>query len=149
MPDSHFGRLSPPYGQYLEIRVASKTSLTSIGKKVDAIYVDADFCPLRNRDGLIAFGPFSDDGRDLSLPSDAGALHAGKDGLFRYRFYVVVSYTAQRAASPGQLQLPTYDLREAKRDLCLQLFAPGYNVIKSRSDTIRVPADMVSAALKP
>lgn len=148
MPNSHFGQPSPPYGQYLEIRVASKTSLTSIEKKADGIYVDADFCPLRNRNGLIAFGPFSDDGRDLSLPSDAGSLHAGRDGLFRYRLYVVVAYTAQRVTSSGQLQLPTYDLRGAKRDLCLRLFAPGYNLIKSRSGTISVPADMISEALK-
>lgn len=148
MPDSHLGQPSPPYGQYLEIRVASKTSLTSIGKKIDAVYVDADFCPLRNRDGLIAFGPFSDDGRDFSLPSEAGALHAGSDGFFRYRLYVVVAYTAQRVANPGQVQLPTYDLRGTTRDLCLRLFAPGYNLIKSRSDTITVPAKMISAALK-
>jgi hypothetical protein len=146
--DSHFGQPSPPYGQYLEVRVASKTSLTSIRRKVDGVYVDADFCPLRNRNGLIAFGPFSDDGRDLSLPSDAGSLHAARDGLFRYRLYVVVAYTAQRETSPGQLQLPTYDLRGAKRDLCLRLFAPGFNLIRSRSGTISVPADMISTALK-
>jgi hypothetical protein len=93
-------------------------------------------------------GPLSRDGRDLSQPSDAGVLHAGRDGLFRYSLYVAVAYTAQRVPGPAQFQLPTYDLRGAKRDLCLRLFAPGYNLIKSRSDTIRVSADMISAALK-
>jgi hypothetical protein len=152
IPKSRFSASSPsygpsPYGQYLEIRIASKTSLTSIGRKLDAVYVDADFCPLRNRDGVIAFPPFSDDRQDLSEPSDASALRAGRDGLFQYRVYVVVAYTAQRA-KPGQFQLPTYDLLRTHRDLCLRLFAPGYNLIKSRSDTIRVPADMIAAALR-
>lgn len=147
VPNSHFGKPSPPYGEYLEIRLASKTSLTSIGRKVDAVYVDADFCPLRDRNGLIVFGPFSDEVRDLSLPRHASTLRAGRDGLFRYRLYVVPAYNAHRVSAPGQLQLPTYDLREAKRDLCLRLFAAGYNLIESRSDIIRVPADMISAAL--
>lgn len=143
-------RLSPSssYGRYLEIDLASKTSLTSIGRKVDAVYVDADFCPMRNRNGLIAFGPYGSDGRDLGLPNDASALKAGTDGLFRYRLYVVVGYRAQRATQPGQFQLPTYDLQGSSSDLCLRLFAPGYNLIKSRSNIIRVPADMVTSALK-
>lgn len=139
---------SPPYGRYLEIRLASKTSLTSIGREVDAVYVDADLCPFRNTHGLIAFGPYSDDGRDLGGPSDAAPLGPGKDGLFRYRLYVVVAYKAERVTQPGQFQLPTYDLNTSNRDLCLRLFAPGYNLIKSRSDTIRVPAKMISTALR-
>lgn len=148
IPQSHFGSPSPSYGRFLEIRLASKTSLTSIGRKVDAVYVDADFCPLRNRDGLIAFGPYSNDEQDLGLPGDANALKAGRDGLFRYRLYVVVAYRAQRATEPGELQLPTYELQGSNRDLCLRLFAPGYNLIRSRSDTIRVPAEIVSTALR-
>jgi hypothetical protein len=146
VPKSHFGSPSPSYGQYLEIRLASKASLTSIGR--DAVYVDADFCPLRNRNGLIAFGPYSDDAQDLGLPADAHPLKAESDGLFRYRLYVVVAYKVQRATQPGQIQLPTYDLNRSNRDLCLRLFAPGYNLTKSRSDTIRVPAKMISLALK-
>jgi len=146
IPQSFFSP-SPSYGRYLEIRVASKMSLTSIGRNV-AVYIDADFCPLRNRNGLIAFGPYSNDEEDLGLPGDATALKAGRDGLFRYRLYVSVAYGGQRPTGPGQLQLPTYDLKLSNRDLCLRLFAPGYNLIKSRSETIRVPAEMVSTALK-
>ena len=149
VPKSHYGPSSSSYGRYLDVLIASKTNLTSFGTNVDAIYVDADFCPLRNTHGLIAFGPYSGQRQDVSLPSIAGALHAGGDGLFRYRLYVVVAYRAQRHASePGQIPLPTYDLLSANRDICLRLFAPVYNLIKSRSDTIRVPASMISAAIK-
>ena len=147
IPRAHYGSPSPSYGKYLEIRLASKTSLTSIGGKIDAVYVDADFCPLSNRNGLIAFGPYSNEGQDLSLPSDANALKASRNGLFRYRIYVVAGYKAERAKGPGQIQLPTYDLNGSNRDLCLRLFAPGYNLIKSRSEIIRVRAELVSSAL--
>jgi hypothetical protein len=147
IPQSHFGSPSPSYGRYLEVRFASKTSLTSVGRKVDAVYVDSDFCPLRNRSGLIAFGPYGNDGQDLGLPGDANALKSGRDGLFRYRVYVVVAHRGQRAVGHGQLQLPTYDLKGSNRDLCLRLSAPGYNLIHSRSETIRVPAELVSSAL--
>jgi hypothetical protein len=148
IPPSHAGSPSPGYGAYLEVRLASKTNLTSIPPNVDAVYVDADFCPLRNGNGLIAFGPYSDDKQDLGLLSDAKPASAGRDGLFRYRLYVAVAYRAQRVTEPGQLQLPTYDLEANNRDLCLRLFAPGYDLIKSRSETIRVPAAMVALALK-
>ena len=148
IPKSHQGSPTPSYGQYLEIGLASKTSLTSVRRDVTALYVNADFCPLRNDNGLIAFGPYSDDAQDLSEPHDARPLKAASDGLFRYRLYVVVSYKAQRVTQPGQLQLPTYDLNRSNRDLCLKLFAPGYNLTGGLSDTIRVPARMISAALK-
>jgi hypothetical protein len=148
IPPSHFGSPSRSYGRYLEVRLASKTSLTSIRRKVDAVYVEADFCSQRNRNGLIAFGPYSKDENDLSLPGDATALKAERDGLFRYRLYVVVAHRAQRTTEPGQLQLPTYNLKGSSRDLCLRLFAPGYNLIQSRSETIRVPAEMVASAIK-
>jgi hypothetical protein len=148
IPRSHVGSPSPPYDRYLEIRLASKTNLTSIGRKVDAVYVDADFCPLRNPNGLIAFGPYSDNKQDLGLPGEAKALDAGKDGLVRYRLYVVAAYKATQAFEPGHVQLPAYNLQAGDRDLCLRLFATGYNLIKSRSETIRVPADMVASAIK-
>ena len=148
IPPSHESSLDPSYGQYLEIRLASKTNLTSIGQKVDAVYVDADFCPLRTRNGLIGFGPYSDEKQDLGLPRHASALKVGADGLYRYRLYVVVAYRAQQVTEPGQLQLPTYNLQVSNRDLCLRLFAPGYNLIKSESKIIKVPAEVVATALR-
>jgi hypothetical protein len=146
VPKSH---MSPAQqGQYLEIDLASETSLTAIGNKVDAVYVHADFCPIRNPDGLIVFGPYGDRGEDLSEPSDASVLGRGRDGRFRYRVYVLLANRAEPATKPGQLQLPTYDLRRTSQDICMRLFAPGYNLIKSYSSTIRVPAERISAALK-
>ncbi len=136
------------YGQFLEVRLGSETSLTALGDKVGGVYVDADFCPLRDTNGLIAFGPFSDRREDLGVPSLAPPLQRSASGRFQYRIYLPVAYRAQPATQPGQLQLPTYDLRQTKSDLCLRLYAPGYDVIKSRSEIVRVPADVVSGALE-
>ncbi len=136
------------YRRFLEVRLASRTSLTEFADEIDGIYVDADFCPLRNPDGVIAFGPFGGDGEDLGVPSAAPALRPSADGDFHYRVYLPIAYRANRATKPGQIQLPTYDMRETRRDLCLRLFAPGYDIIKSRSETVTVPADLISRALE-
>lgn len=138
---------SSSYGRFLEVRLVSDTSLTALSEEIDGLYVDADFCPLRDGNGLIAFGPFSDNGGDLGLPSAASAQRPGVDGRFRYRIYIPVVHHARAATQPGQIQLPTYDLRETAQAACLRLFAPGYNLLKSRSKVITVPAAMISAAL--
>lgn len=137
------------YGQFVEIRLSSETSLTAFDNNViDAVYVDADFCPLSEEKGVIAFGPFSANGDDLGLPSASAPLRRSADGKFQYRIYLPLAYQAARATKLGQPRLPTYDLRKIKVDLCLQLFAPGYNVIQSRSETIKVPAKLILAAQK-
>ncbi|MEO6360456.1 MAG: hypothetical protein ABIO43_07795 [Sphingomicrobium sp.] len=146
IPAEH--RPSPTYGEYLEIQLASQTNLVEIGDKLDGVYVDADSCPLHDPNGFIAFGPFGDDGQDLGVPSAAPALRVHRDGRSRYRIFLAVGYRGRPATKPGQIELPTYDLRNANRDVCLRLSAPGYNLIKSRSDTIRVPVSVIAAALK-
>lgn len=134
------------YDQFVEIVLSSNTSLTAISEELDAVYVDADFCPLRKTKGVITFGPFDENGLDLGLPSAASAMQPDIDGKFRYRIYLPIAYRAKQAARPGQIQLPTYDLRETDRDLCVQLFAPRYNIVQSRSNIIRVPASAISKA---
>ena len=146
LPKSTFGPAQP--GRYLEIDLASQTSLTAISSKVDGVYVDADFCPLRNPYALVAFGPYGDDGRDLGLPSNAAPLSPDRDGHFRYRVYIAIAFKPERATEPGQTPLPSYDLRGINRDICVRLFAPGYNLIKSVSNTIKVPGSVISRALK-
>ena len=148
LPAPFDAKVQPGYDQYLEVRVRSKTSLTAIGDKVDGVYIDADFCPLKDPQGVIALGPVSNDGHDLGLPSSATALHPDSDGLFHYRFYIPVSYRARAVKVSGQIQLPTYDLRTANRDVCMRLFAPGYHLIASRSEMIAIPAATIAGVFK-
>ncbi|RPF71499.1 hypothetical protein [Aurantiacibacter spongiae] len=133
------------YGEFLEIRLRSETNLTALADAVDSVYVHADFCPLSNPRGLIAFGPYSGNGDDLGLLSASPVLQPGTDDAFHYRVYVPVAHREVRPETSGQVRLPTYDLRETKDDLCLRLFSPGYNITDSRSKTIRVPAKMIPA----
>ena len=135
------------YGRFLEVRLVSDTSVTALSEEIDGLYVNSDFCPLRDGNGLIAFGPFSDNGDDLGVPSEAPALRPGVDGRFHYRIYIPVAHHARAATQPGQIQLPTYDLRETAQSACLRLFAPGYDLLKSHSKIITVPAAMISTAL--
>jgi hypothetical protein len=140
-------KTSTSYGRFLEVRLVSDTSLTALSKEIDGLYVDADFCPFRDGNGLIAFGPFNEEGADLGSPSAAPALRPGADGRFHYRVYIPVAHHARAATQPGQMQLPTYDLRKTAQAACLRLFAPGYNLLESRSKIISVPAAMISTAL--
>jgi hypothetical protein len=70
-----FPKDAQSYGKYLAITLSSTTSLTALGDKVDGVYVDADFCPLRSPDRIVAFGPVSEDGEDLNLPSAVPGLN--------------------------------------------------------------------------
>ncbi|HJQ15434.1 MAG TPA: hypothetical protein VJ859_00370 [Allosphingosinicella sp.] len=144
-----FGREITPYGQYLQVNISSTTSLTAISDKVDGVYVHADFCPLRDSHRLIAFRPVGLGGEDLGLPSSAPQQRSDPDGRYHYRIFVVVAHPMPGVEySTTAMERPRYDIRTAKRDLCLRLFAPGYNLIPSRSQTIRVSATAISAAVR-
>lgn len=136
------------YGKFLAITLASTTSLTSLGGKVSAVYVEADFCPFRAPDGLVALGPVSEDGRQLNLPSTAPQLKPHRDGRFRYRIYLVPAHPMPGVKySQTAMERPRYDLGEANRDVCVRLFAPSYNLIPSKSETVTIPAKLIEAAL--
>jgi hypothetical protein len=138
---------SSSYVRFLEVRLVSDTNLTALSEEIDSLYVDADFCPPGDGDGLIAFGPFSDNGSDLGVPSAAPALRTGVDGRFHYRIYIPVAHHARATTQPRQIRLPAYDLRETAHAACLRLFAPGYNLLEQRSKIITVSAAMISTAL--
>ena len=136
------------YGRYLKIELTSETSLTAISDQIDGVYAHADFCPLSDPYFLTTFGPFSGHDADLGMPSFAESLERGSDGKFHYNVYIVprhpmpdVDYS--RTASARE----TYDLGASNRDICLRFDAPGYDIIKSKSETIRIPYEAISEAL--
>lgn len=144
-----FGGEVEGYGEYLAISLASTTSLTAIGDRVDGVYVNADFCPLRDSHQLVALGPVSDNGEDLSLPSAASSLKRHGDGRFWYRIFLVSAHPMPGVQyGKTAMDRPRYDLRTANQDVCLRLFAPGYNLVPSQSQTVTVPAELIAAALR-
>ena len=143
-----FPKDADSYGKYLAITLASTTNVTAFGHNVDGLYVDADFCPIRDPYRLIALGPVSDEGRDLSLPSAVPNLKPGEDGRFRYRIYLVPAHPMPDVQySKTALEWPHYNLLAAERDVCVRFFAPGYNLKPSRSQTVTIPAKLIEAAL--
>lgn len=159
-----------PYGRYLEVEFSSELDLMPIATQGHALYVEADPCPMSNRDRLWVFGPFSG-GREIAsdpgvlverlprkaenrrvydhIPGQARTLEPDpSDGRYRYTAYLLPSHPMPGVEyNQRMLDRPRYDLARQTGDVCLRLFSPGYNLIKSRSDTIVVPSAAIAAAL--
>lgn len=142
------GARTPSYGRYLKIELSSETSLTAISDQIDGVYAHADFCPFSDRYFLTTFGPFSGHDDDLGVPGLAEPLERGSDGKFHYNVYLVpsdpmpdIEYNRTSSA------LESYDVASGNRDICLRFDAPGYNIIESKSATIRIPYKSISDAL--
>jgi hypothetical protein len=136
------------YGRYLKIALSSETSLTALPDKVDGVYAHADFCPFSDPYFLTTFGPFSSENADLGLPSFAKPLERGPDGRFHYIVYIVPSHPVPDVEYHQKAKArETYDLGSDKRDICLRIDAPGYNLIESKSETVRIPYEVIAGAL--
>lgn len=131
----------PGYGEYFQIDLASETDLTGLGPGVNAIYAHADFCPMRDDQGLVVFGPGDENNREVRSSDPAIKATPGADGLFRYRLFIVAAHPmpdVRYSASWADHQ--RYDLRTTQRDVCVRLHAPGYNLTPSQSRVIRIQA---------
>ena len=155
------------YGRYLEVEFSSETNLTPVGART-SLYVAADLCPIRDRHRIWAFGPYAD-GKEVAddngelverLPGKAddrlydyvrGPVKALKpnplDGRYHYTAYLLPSHPMPGIEySSSSLEMPHYNLATEARDVCLRLFAPGYNLTESRSSTVIIPASTIAAA---
>ena len=138
----------PVYREFLRIELSSSTNLNRMDTGA-GLYVDADFCPMDNRLQIIAFGPLATDGHSVENWLRTTALQpSDKDGRFHYYVYVVPRSPARKPYSNSPDLIPEYDLRTADKDICLRFFIPGYNIVKSRSDVVEVPASALQTALR-
>lgn len=141
---------APSYGRYLKIELSSDTSLTAISDEIDGVYAHADFCPFSDRYLLTTFGPFSSQDEDLGLPSEAEPLRRGSDGKFHYNVFIVPKHPMPDVAySRSNREREAYDVGSGERDICLRFDAPGYNIIPSKSATIRIPFEQIAASMSP
>jgi hypothetical protein len=138
---------SPPYPEYLRIELSSETNLNAMDTGA-GLYVHADFCPRPGLDRMIAFGPLASDQGPVENWRRAQALTQDpRDGRYHYFIYLVPSSPPRRRFTNSSDVLPGYDLRVARRDLCLRLYVPGYNIIPSRSNVVRIRAATLRGAL--
>jgi hypothetical protein len=135
------------YPEYFEIELSSEVDLTALVPELDAIYPKADFCPGPGSGEVIVRGPVTDEGEDVNEPSLARRPWRQADGRFHYRLFVVAAHPLPGVRySKDMMQRPRYDLRKGRRDICLRLTSPGYNLIPSRSAITRVRASLLVAA---
>lgn len=137
------GGTAPSTAEYIRIEVSSKTSLYA-AKTGPGLYTDADFCPLRDAHRLIAFGPIASDGKAVEDYKREEELRPERDGRYHYFVYVAPSSPPRKLFSNSDDVIPAYDVREKKGDVCLRFFVPGYNIIPSRSDTVRIGAETLA-----
>jgi hypothetical protein len=135
-----------PYPEFLRIELSSSFDLSGVNTG-PGLYTDADFCPLRNSHRLIAFGPISNDetyvdGRSRRLEPDP------RDGRYHYLVYVVPSSPPRKLYTNSKQQIPGYDLRKQKQEICLRFFIPGYNLVPSRSDVLRISSDRLTSSIE-
>ena len=137
-----------PNGEYLRVELSSQTSLYA-AHTGPGLYTDADFCPLRNRDQLIAFEPIASDEKAVEDWKRRGALRQNpRDKRYHYFVYLVPSSPPRKLFTNSDDVIAGYDLRRQKRDICIRFFIPGYNIIPSRSDVVRIPAETLASAFK-
>ncbi|MEI6641360.1 MAG: hypothetical protein WCL10_04945 [Novosphingobium sp.] len=134
----------PSNGNYLRIGVSSNTSLYAANTG-PGLYTDADFCPMQDPERFIAFGPIASDGEPVEDYKRPKELKRGVDQRFHYLVYIKAS-SPPRKLFPNSRQISAYDLRTSKRDVCIRFHVPGYNIIRSRSGSITIPAKLLSKA---
>ena len=145
---ARYGMNYPRSTKYLRIEVSSNVSLYAANTG-PGLYADVDYCPLNNPDRMIAFGPLAADDkaveswkRNSILRPDSG------DRRYHYFVYVAASSAARKLFMNSTDEIPAYDLRRPEDDVCLRFHVPGYNIIPSRSDKVKVPARDIEAAVR-
>lgn len=143
------GKNPQPYREYLRVELSSQTSLFA-AKAGPGLYTDADFCPLRDQNRLIAFGPVATDGNAVEDWKRKGALALNlRDKRYHYFVYLVPSSPPRKIFASSGHAMQAYDLRRQKQAVCLRFHIPGYNIIPSRSDVVQIHAETLASAFKP
>jgi hypothetical protein len=141
------GRKTPSASRYFKIQLSSGTNLYAANTG-PGLYTDADFCPLRDPNRLIAFGPIASDGKAVEDYKREDALKPGPDGRYHYFVYLASSSARRKLFDNSEDFMPAYDIGQRPKDVCIRFFVPGYNIVPSRSDIMRIPANKLVAAAR-
>lgn len=134
------------YGPFVRVEVRSEFDLIAEGN--GNIYADKIGCGIFDDDTHMIFGPMAAGDPPVELFDAEPAMRRDQAGFARYYLYLPVS-SAPRQGHSGEPLQPGYDLRVDPDDLCLKIIQAGYFITESRSDTIRVPREIITEALKP
>ena len=110
----------PPYREYLRIELSSQANLNTANTGA-GLYTQADFCPFRKPERMIAFGPVGTDGKAVESWKRNGFAPAPHDKRYHYIVYVVPSSPPRKLYTNSTSEIPAYDLRREGRDLAEEL----------------------------
>jgi hypothetical protein len=134
--------------EYLRIELSSEASLYA-AKTGPGLYADVDFCPLKNPDRMIAFGPIATDEKVVeSWKRDDVLKPNPHDQRYHYFVYVVPSSPPRKIFANSEDETAGYELRKQMQDVCVRFFVPGYNIMASRSNTVEIPANAIEGAFR-
>ena len=134
--------------QYIRIELSSEASLYAANTG-PGLYADVDFCPLKNPDQMIAFGPVAADEKAVeSWKRDDVLKPDARDQRYHYFVYVVPSSPPRKIFANSKDETAGYDLRKQMQDVCVRFFVPGYNITASRSNMIEIPANAIEGAFR-
>jgi hypothetical protein len=128
------------YPWLLKLQLSSQTDLQMVlGNKggVYGVYLLFGKCPLESVDV-----PQALDFREVARPID------GSPHRFGYEAILIPSNpTSGVQYAPTNVPEPRYDLTTGNEDLCLRLFHPDYDLIRSRSRTFTLRRPVLKKAL--
>lgn len=137
----------PRYPDYIRVELSSQTNLND-GDTGAGLYVDADFCPLRDPYRIIAFGPLAMDGRAVEdWKRTEKFTRDSRDGRFHYYVYVVPQSPRRKLIANSTDVIQSYDLKSQSRSICLRFHIPGYNITRSQSEAVEVLLQTPKVAL--
>jgi len=132
-----------PPARYIVIDLTSHFDLAAVGDPVHAIHIFADYCPLEDDHGLIAFGPLDPAGDRLPSAHSA-ARHP--NGSYRYQVALVPAHPMPEVDyAPGSWP-PEYNILRDAKDVCLRIVGMDHHNIYARSSVIRVPFERIARA---
>lgn len=153
-----------PMSELFRIVFTSTTDLEAASEG-HSLYIDADFCPFKDRRGIGVIGPYYDDksrygpiresrrqdkdGRVvIFVESDNISPKVNeRTGEFIYTAYVIPYRNPPRFKGGGNIILNPYDIRTDNRDICFRLFSPGYYITPSQSNIFRISRSEIDALL--
>lgn len=131
-----------PMKKLVRIIFTSTTDLEAASEG-GSLYVDADFCPFQDENGIGVIGPYYDDksryGPILEKPfkgedGRAATLRVSENrspvlnentGEFTYTAYIIPYRNPSRHKQSGNIILKPYDIRTDDRDICFRLASSG------------------------
>ena len=133
--------------EIIRVKFSSETDLEAASEDGGGLYSFLSFCPYREAESHIGFGPFYNDLSEyLPEGGDRKPVRDRTTNRFVYTAYFLPTGKAAKK-SPGIDAESEYNLYSDKRNVCVKLTSPGYFITESASEIIVIPRAKIVAAI--